>query len=326
MEKEIIPPHLIKIPWINSNFKIETLHPIGKGGFAHVLSAEDINSNEVFAIKILDTDPDDDNSTMINEITTISKLGKSPNIVSLKDFYIDTKVRRVMFSMEKATGDLRKYLKENGKKLHPKLILQMALDCLSALIYANEIEHQKEGFAHMDIKPANILYFKVVSRENIANLQNICVFDKTIVFKLTDWGAAMTRPNTTRVVKAVSGTMSYSAPEIRDLKTGIVKLQKADVFSLGMTMLQCCGVKLNDFKQLSAHSKSQKFYRDLDDLLDEVKNAEYDEIKKLLKEILVYDFQTRMTLIELQKRIIDGVILKFKMLSLLFSYLARTIS
>ena len=74
------------------------------------------------------------------------------------------------------------------------------------------------GYAHLDIKPQNIL------------------IDQNLNFKLADFGTAEFDERGNGLTKWRKGTDSYMAPEIKSRSIKAYNMYKADIYSLGVTL------------------------------------------------------------------------------------------
>ncbi|KAG8271535.1 Mitosis inhibitor protein kinase wee1 [Homalodisca vitripennis] len=130
-------------------------------------------------------------------------------------------------------GSLEDYIKSNviSEAFLRSLLLQMG----QALSYLH-----KKGLAHMDVKPGNILLCidKISSEENNSN----SVFrddykSEEIVFKLGDLGH-VTKLDEREDVE--EGDCRYLSREVLEEK--YTNLDRADIFSLGLTVYEAAGV------------------------------------------------------------------------------------
>ena len=87
-----------------------------------------------------------------------------------------------MFSMELGHGSLEHYIKNSpNKRIKSDLLPQIIADCLDALIFAAD-----RSISHLDIKPANIIYFKTDNRKRIKGLQIETITEESLIFKVSD--------------------------------------------------------------------------------------------------------------------------------------------
>ena len=192
---------------LDGRYKI--LEPVGVGGMAFVLKAEDLVMNRVVAIKILNEQyngEEEAEKRFINESKAVAMLS-SPNIVSVYDVAIYPDIKYIV--MEYLDGiTLRTYM-DNKKVLPWKEACVYTLQILRALEHA----HGK-NVIHRDIKPQNIMLMK-----------NGCV-------KVTDFGIAKTpdMSDASSDEKAI-GTVYYISPE---QASGQETTYASDLYSVGV--------------------------------------------------------------------------------------------
>lgn len=140
------------------------------------------------------------------------------------------------------------------------------------LIESFNVMRQK-NILHCDIKPSNIL---VTS-------------DLTI--KIIDFNIARTEIHETTQAVGAYGTLDYMAPEIRIGKqkesSVSIKEDKADVFSLGMTIL---------YLVLDGPEKSLNLEENRNRLRELIENVRYTWLRDSLRKMLDFDYRTRPSL------------------------------
>lgn len=140
------------------NGKYVALEIIGHGAFGSVYKAQNISTQEVFAIKRVFQDKRYQN----RELDILKQL-HHPNTVTLKNYfytYVDneekgTKEVYLNYIMEYSNQTLSKIIRRNFKtktEMNPLLIKIFSFQMLKSLAYI----HTK-GITHRDIKPQNIL-------------------------------------------------------------------------------------------------------------------------------------------------------------------------
>ncbi|ODV92237.1 hypothetical protein CANCADRAFT_22205, partial [Tortispora caseinolytica NRRL Y-17796] len=169
-----------------------------------VLKAEDRAARDLNRKKFSTAD-DISNELSIHEI-----LGVHPFIISVLDHF-ESETRAYIVLEYCAYGDLYEAIKGNRIPTDPDIRRQMILDLIDAIDYS----HTK-GVYHRDIKPENIL------------------LTKGNRIKLADWGLA-----TTELVCEELGVGSerYMAPEIFDPLTRQYDTSKADIWAVGICIL-----------------------------------------------------------------------------------------
>ncbi|CAN5292446.1 hypothetical protein BH23ACT9_BH23ACT9_06710 [soil metagenome] len=184
---------------------------IGRGGMADVFSAEDTQSGQMVAVKVMRVGEAADPERFASEMQILERLSH-PAIVRLFDTG-RTAEDSPYFVMQLIDGEsLSTRLREEGPLPHGDL-LKVAARVAGALAHAHD-----QGVVHRDIKPANIL------------------IDERGRGYLTDFGVArlvdsalLTRTGTT------IGTAAYLAPEqLQDSAVG----PSADVYSLALVLIE----------------------------------------------------------------------------------------
>lgn len=202
---------------LDGRYKI--LEPVGVGGMAFVLKAEDLVMNRVVAVKILNEQYNGDEEAekrFINESKAVAMLSNQ-NIVSVYDVAIYPDIKYIV--MEYLDGiTLRTYM-DNKKVLPWKEACAYTLQILRALEHA----HGK-NVIHRDIKPQNIMLMK-----------DGCV-------KVTDFGIAKTpdMSDASSDEKAI-GTVYYISPE---QASGQETTYASDLYSVGVLFYEMLTGKL----------------------------------------------------------------------------------
>ncbi|XP_077117078.1 protein kinase C delta type-like [Ranitomeya variabilis] len=186
-------------------------HVLGVGSFGKVLMAEDTETRQEFAVKIISKRAllaGGDMLDVMVERRVLQLASGSPFLVHA-DFGFQTKIN-VFLGMEyMSCGDFYQLLHWEGP-----------LDITSARFYAAELVcgiqflHSR-GVIHRDLKPENIL---------VAETGHI---------KITDYGLALENMHGDQTATGFAGTMGYMAPEImaeEEYNAGV------DWFSLGVIL------------------------------------------------------------------------------------------
>lgn len=296
MDTNSIQNEFLQNSWLSSNFEKHSIKQIGAGGFGCVFSATSLKTNGEIAIKVLKVSPKDDMKQMMNEVMIMISLNGCSNIIRIDDLFADTVKRQVLFAMELGKSSLGDLIQRANGNISCHLILQIIMDCINGLEYASN-----RGFAHMDIKPENIIYFDGISRKNYPDLQKNAVEDDNKIFKLSDWGGGLLRASmTTEVDTCYSYSPGYAAPEIINDDIELFNPSKVDIFAFGMTLLYCCGVPLKNFRHLSVLTDAKKYERDLNEIIDSL-DPSYCKLKLILTKMLSYNPEERIGLASLQK-------------------------
>ncbi|KAI5968840.1 KIC1 [Candida margitis] len=184
---------------------------IGRGKFGVVYKAYHKQTKQVFAIKVLNLDTEEEDIIDVQqEIQFLTELKNVPNITHYYGSILnDTKLWIVMDYC--AGGSLRTLLKPGVmEEKYIGVIVRELLLTLSAV--------HKLGVMHRDLKAANVL----ISKEG--NVQ------------LCDFGVAAKVVSNSSKRTTMAGTPYWMAPEV--IKSGEAYNSKADIWSLGITVYE----------------------------------------------------------------------------------------
>lgn len=161
---------------------------LGRGGFAEVYLAEQLNNNAQVAIKVLNLQlPKDDIRSFLNEARIIRL--KHPHIVSLLDFNVEGNTPYIV--MEYAPNGTLHQRHPRGTSLSLDIVTAYIKQIADALQCAHN-----ENLIHRDVKPENMLL----------NQKNDIL--------LSDFGIATIARNTqSRSTQDTPGTIYYMSPE-----------------------------------------------------------------------------------------------------------------
>jgi len=219
---------------------------IGRGGYGEVYKA--VYNTEEIAVKLLDSTKEIDDDQFMNELSNHMKV-QHPNIVRLVGYcnevsskYVEQKdgthvfgkhIYKVLCFEYMHGRSLDICLSENSLGDDWQTHYQIIKGTCEGLCYLHY--GCKSPILHLDLKPANIL------------------LDKRMNPKIADFGLSRiyTTSHTHVKVGSVSGTMKYMAPELRN---NFVVSEKADIFSLGATIMDVIRA-----------SGGLELYRELDD-------------------------------------------------------------
>lgn len=181
---------------------------IGKGAFAKVFKAIDVNTAQIVAIKEIPLSEISSVETVMREIELLKDLSH-PNIVQYLGYVKTNDVFHIVLEYCE-NGSLAAILSKFGN--FPENLLSIYISqVLQGLVYLHA-----QGTIHRDIKGANIL----TTKDGVA--------------KLADFGVATDTKSSEEGV-AVVGTPHFMAPEIIQLQEPTTA---CDVWSLGCTIIE----------------------------------------------------------------------------------------
>ncbi len=187
---------------------------LGSGGMAYVFLAEDIQTGQLVALKVMRDDLDNTDTEYIRRFATEARAAASldhPNIVRVIDYGQDGDTRYIV--QEYVDGMTLKELIAERKGLNWKLAVLLMIQIASALEHA----HQR-GVIHRDIKPQNVL------------------ITKDMVAKVTDFGIARTNNSAITLTGSFAfGSVHYFSPE---QAKGTAVTERSDLYSLGILLYE----------------------------------------------------------------------------------------
>ena len=213
-----IKDFVIKTNWFCKKYDPSVFNFLGSGSFGSVFETKRKQDNLYVALKYIETDSDSEFEKAFDEVKMLKRL-THPNILKIYDDCFLTEpledesggnLYKLIIVSERGREDLSSYIK--NKKLSELEIMQIFLDLSLALAYSKE-----KRIFHCDIKPGNILVFEG-RREQDSGLQTNYVADKTLIFKLVDWGGGSNLERSATMTKIRSDeigcTKPYASPEI----------------------------------------------------------------------------------------------------------------
>jgi hypothetical protein len=184
---------------------------LGRGGMGAVYEAEEIDTGDRVAVKVLASHLSDDpgiRSRFLAEIETLKSL-RNPGIVRLLSFGEQDGVP--FFAMELVEGNSLDQLIRSGTRFDWKVTVDTALAVVRALKAAHD-----QGVIHRDLKPGNLLV----------------THDGSV--KLADFGIAKLFGGDAHTAQGnFVGTADYMAPE---QASGKPIDHRVDLYALGMVM------------------------------------------------------------------------------------------
>jgi serine/threonine-protein kinase 11 len=182
---------------------------IKSGSTSTVYHAVD-NTNHQFAAKSTPLDNENTHASVAREIESLNAL-QHPNIVKLHEVIRRPERHSIYLFMDLAKGSLQNRIFAESD------LATVYYQVADALAYIHS-----QGFAHLDIKPSNILLFD-------DNHVKICDFGNCTPIGSADY---------------VLGSPGYQAPELLDEGTPDLDLTKEDVWSFGIALYESAFGKL----------------------------------------------------------------------------------
>ena len=186
---------------------------IGKGGHGAVYKAENTETKEIVAVKVILPEHEDD-STLLERFQQEAEIIRDlrhPHIVHLHDFWKDEAGIWVVMQWL-GGGDLREYLEKHGT-VPPKVLAKVLNQITGALDEAHAAD-----IIHRDLKPDNI----VLDDKGDAYLTDFGIAKRIGYKAITSMGVVVGSPN-------------YLSPE---QIMGETVSSRTDVFALGFTIYE----------------------------------------------------------------------------------------
>ncbi|GAV51715.1 hypothetical protein ZYGR_0AF01860 [Zygosaccharomyces rouxii] len=181
---------------------------IGTGKFGVVYKGHHTRTKQVYAIKVLNLDSDEDEVEDVQrEVQFLASMKQTPNITHYYGSYLKDTTLWIIIEYC-AGGSLRTLLRPG--KIDEKYIGIIMREVLIALKYIH-----KDNVIHRDIKAANVL---------ITNEGHV---------KLCDFGVAAQLNQSSLKRQTMAGTPYWMAPEV--IMEGVSYDTKVDIWSLGIT-------------------------------------------------------------------------------------------
>ncbi|CAD8124751.1 unnamed protein product [Paramecium sonneborni] len=201
----------------------------GRGTYGHVFKYQNCLTGEYVACKSLKIGFKNTQEIFLEEVKILQTL-KHPNIVKIKEFYMETKHFYIIMEYldGKSLGDLL-----NQKILDDQEIIVILKQILRCIIYIH-----KAGYVYRDIKQENILFGE------FGNLQTL---------RLIDFGLAIHQSDLQKQRKLICGTAGYIAPEVFKLESQID--QKIDIFGVGVLLWEM----INNSRFIEGQDQEEKY-------------------------------------------------------------------
>ena len=273
--------------------RLEYKEIIYKTRSVQILRALDLDTNTIVCCKQYTITSNHETKSFDNEISFLYRLNSHPNVMKIlghtRSIQNDQNVLEMVLEYC-SKGDLCAELNHRANTLTPWTDKEIQA-IITTLISTFEF-FQKEGIAHRDIKPDNIL---LTSSDEL---------------KISDLGASSSL-NSMKGMQTIVGTSCYMSPELRkgfyspDSVTSCGKYIpydsfKSDVWSLGLTLLTVIFLRsVEDFTDLgNVENTARK-------RISEIKNPRF---RRIMEKMLVMEPERRMDFLQLAqewKRVIE---------------------
>ena len=216
----------------SGNLNLELLGSIGKGAFAEVKIANDIMTNQKYAVKILETSKMGQKELELfnteKRILRSALANNFKNIIKMQNILKDLSGRYYIILEYSNGGSLYNCLKEYSNKNRKPFPEKYVSYLMKEILLGVKSLHD-HGIIHRDLKLGNIL-LKYKSKNNLIN-QNVL----TAEVRITDFNASYF-PNNSEPITCI-GTIPDMAPSVlqNGLKNVVPKPydEKIDIWSLG---------------------------------------------------------------------------------------------
>ena len=192
------------------------LRKLGEGGMADILAAEDVETREVVALKLMHEPVEGDtlDRRLLQELLAAAQV-KHPNLVPILDFGVDHRTHCPFFVMELLEGEDLATLLQRERTCSAEWLLPLFCAALDGL----DLVH-RAGIIHKDIKPPNLF----IDRKNPAAPS----------LRVMDFGIArQTKAGRITHAGALACTPRYTAPEY--FLHGTVT-PASDVYQMGLVL------------------------------------------------------------------------------------------
>jgi serine/threonine protein kinase len=138
-----------------------------------------------------------------------------------ENFYMPEKYLYILYPFY-SNGDLLDYLQKLEKKPNKKFTPDFYWDIIFEMIMGVKYFHEL-GYLHLDIKPTNFLV------------------DENGYIKLTDFGLCHKISEIPFITDIIEGDFTYISKELFNFNSDRILTTKADIFSLGLSILEIVG-------------------------------------------------------------------------------------
>lgn len=206
-----------------NNYRV--INIVGRGGVSTVYKAENVNTKEIVAIKVLHTQKVHDEELVrrfVREAQNTMQL-EEPHVVRIIEWGID-KLERPFMIMEFLSGETlsKRIERSRGLSFHK------SVDIMEQVCSAIAEAHSK-GIIHRDLKPENIMLTTAAGREDFVKVFDFGIAKKEPKDESDEGQVALTKSG------AILGTPQYMSPEqLRGKKADA----RSDIYALGIIMYE----------------------------------------------------------------------------------------
>jgi serine/threonine protein kinase len=210
-------------------YKYEVSELLGNGEFGSVFKVKEVSTNSLFAVKLIYGNIN--NLDIKREIEILLKC-RHKNIVRLIEYNkitpkgflvnLNTDIPSIALVMELCDGNLRSKL-EGRNAIDYEWNKSVFLQIIDGVGYLHS-----QKIIHRDLKPENILYV---------------IRNGEFIVKIGDLSLSKIETNRPTIPSRSVGTYRYMAPE---LQFGYLSNYRADIFSLGIVLLEMYTVEPPD--------------------------------------------------------------------------------
>ncbi|KAG0737301.1 hypothetical protein G6F23_010430 [Rhizopus arrhizus] len=223
---------------IINNFMI--IKEIGRGMHGKVKLAQDLDTSEYVAIKVVDKQSrkrqlgygplvqprDDDSEQKIRREIAILKKCLHPHVVRLKEVIDDPASSKIYLALEYMEGGEVMWRDGDNK---PVLSVSEARKIFRDVVSGLDYLHY-QGIIHRDIKPANLLYTKDGKTVKISDF-GVSYFNQHLACNQGQYDQ-----ETDRELEETAGTPAFFAPELCCIREDNHITKAIDVWALGVTL------------------------------------------------------------------------------------------
>jgi tRNA A-37 threonylcarbamoyl transferase component Bud32 len=244
---------------------------IGHGYFSVVRLGEHKMTRQKVAIKVIKKKNLSERSKeFIKEEAEILRICDHPNIIKFLDFSEDKDNIFLILEYIKG-GSLKDFYVNNYERfVCESFVTKILLEIARGILYLHSL-----NIIHRDIKPDNLL---------------ICEKDDSVNIKIIDFGLSKIKPNSLKT-NIIVGTLCYTAPEVLKKMT---YNNKVDIWSFGVIAY----FLLSGSFPYEINNDKVEFVENLV-FTEHVWRKRSQEIKKIIKSCLVFNFEKRISIDEL---------------------------